>query len=268
MIECSSELVEKYLSGISTVVLSNEYGIHYSTIRNILLKNGIKLRSNKENSRKYTVDHNAFSDILSESQAYWLGFLFADGYVSSVNGKRVGLSLKRDDREHIEKFRVFLKSDYPICDYVSSGYTNTNYSRIVISSDQLYDNLVSYGVKEHKSNILTFPTYMTDELTRHFIRGYVDGDGCITSNGNSYCLKIMGTIEFLNGVKDYLISQDVYKRCRFEKRKEECVVQSMNMFGETAYHTISLLYNNSTIYLDRKHILAQKALEYFSRLYR
>lgn len=80
--------MELYNSGLSTVKIGKMFGKHYSTVRNILINNGVKLRSNKINSRKYTINENYFKNIDTEEKAYWLGFIYADGYISNVGSKK------------------------------------------------------------------------------------------------------------------------------------------------------------------------------------
>ena len=58
--------------------------------------------------RKYNLNENFF-DELNEKSAYWLGFLYADGYVSSYENS-IGISLKSEDINHLEKFKNFLNS--------------------------------------------------------------------------------------------------------------------------------------------------------------
>lgn len=50
--------------------------------------------------------HN-FEIIDTEEKAYWLGFLYADGSVSSSEDK-IELGLAEQDMHHIEKFRDFI----------------------------------------------------------------------------------------------------------------------------------------------------------------
>lgn len=267
MIIYPDTLIEEYVNGSSTVKLSEKYNIHHATIRDYLVRNGIVMRSNKDNSRRYSVNHEAFSSIDSEKAAYWLGFLYADGYVSSVNGKRVGLSLATKDEGHIVKFADFIQSNYPIGHYMASGYSNSKYSRLIIASDKMYDDLVKHGVVEHKTTILKYPTDIPDELERHFIRGYVDGDGCVTYNGNSYSMSVVSTNDFLDGCIDFFNRKGVYKHSKRENRFEECPAISLRLTGETAYLVMKLLYEESSVYLDRKYERVQSAINYFSRLY-
>ena len=63
---------------------------------------------------KHYVNHDYF-EVLTEESAYWLGFIFADGYIDSSpleeNKKsRYGfeISLKGSDAEHLHKFNEFM----------------------------------------------------------------------------------------------------------------------------------------------------------------
>ena len=73
---------------------------------------------------KYSYDSNFFEKIDSEAKAYWLGFLYADGYIhrNYKNGKiksmSLELSLKSEDRAHLENFLRDIRSNVPIKDKV------------------------------------------------------------------------------------------------------------------------------------------------------
>ncbi|MGM9535052.1 MAG: hypothetical protein ACI3VR_07355, partial [Intestinibacter sp.] len=60
-------------------------------------------------------NEHIFDVIDTEEKAYWLGFIFADGYIGSTplepNKKSVynfELSLKLEDTSHLEKFKSFI----------------------------------------------------------------------------------------------------------------------------------------------------------------
>ena len=65
--------------------------------------------------RKYKVNEYFF-DTLNEKSSYWLGFLYADGYVRLKDGKsgELKLKLKNTDKNHIQKFLLDIKSEAPI----------------------------------------------------------------------------------------------------------------------------------------------------------
>ena len=59
----------------------------------------------------YTVDSNYFQFINTEEKAYWLGFIFADGYIETPKPNmkytfEICLSCK--DKHHLEKFNIFM----------------------------------------------------------------------------------------------------------------------------------------------------------------
>ena len=54
---------------------------------------------------KYSYNTSIFKQIDTEEKAYWLGFLYADGYVSD---KGVELALKESDYNHLIKFDRFI----------------------------------------------------------------------------------------------------------------------------------------------------------------
>lgn len=254
-----------YSDGMSTLKISKQIGLHYSSIRNILIKNNIPLRNNKENSRKYVVNSMFFDDINTEEKAYWLGFIYADGYITS---NKFGVSLKDIDFHHLEKLNDSLQSTYPIHIYKSnSEWSQNKYCRLLITDDYIINSLINNGVFRNKSKILKPPVNIPKELIRHFIRGYFDGDGGIIKNGNSFYATFMGTdifIEWLN----YIIKNDIgveYKK--LEKRKETDCVISSKYFGNDCYKLICYLYEDSHIYLDRKYERYIKATQKFSQLY-
>ena len=52
-------------------------------------------------ARKYFFNEDFFEIIDNENKAYWLGFIYADGYVSA---KSLVIELHKDDESHIVKF--------------------------------------------------------------------------------------------------------------------------------------------------------------------
>lgn len=84
----------------------------------------------------------------------------------------------------MEKFNKSLESDYPVQSYVvkeGKGAGNTYY-RVFITSKKLAEDLTKYGCHSNKTYDLTFPNkkiFANEDLIRHFIRGYFDGDGSV-----------------------------------------------------------------------------------------
>lgn len=126
-------------------------------------------------SRRYKIhNENFFEEIDSFEKAYWLGFLFADGYNNEKDG-RVIISLQKKDMKFLEKLRAVFYKNRPLY-FIEQ---NRAYSLTINSRKVSYD-LGRLGCIQNKSLKLSFPQNLSSELLSHFIRGYLDGDGCIS----------------------------------------------------------------------------------------
>ena len=213
----------------------------------------------------YKLNYNKFDKIDTEEKAYWLGFLFADGYngVQNIKGKlkpRFELSLKGSDISHLKKFSFFMECKRDIIKLGTSKCCGKTYERcrFLIANQHLHDILYQYGCVHNKSLVLKFPEiniFSNKSLIYDFIRGYVDGDGCLSlvtyKSGNiALDLQIIGTQEFLEKVIQYLgIPKDKYIK---DKRRPNTNTYTIRYIGKTALQVSNLLYEHASIYLDRK----------------
>lgn len=206
-------------------------------------KYGFALRNNQEKNRKYTCDSDYFECINSESKAYWLGFLYADGCVkdSTKTTKMLTISLAACDANHLEKLRQDINATQPINFYrTTGGYkVDAPYCRLSVQNDKLSRDLIRHGCVEHKTDIITPPINMRSDLIRHFIRGYLDGDGsitiCKTKDGVLYKIRFTGTDDLLNWIMDYLIEQKIIQRkYPLTKRHDGQSVSNIEFGGELA----------------------------------
>lgn len=94
-------LLNDFNSGIPIYKLVDKYGFNKNVLAKIINDNG-------GNTTPISFNNKVFSKIETEEQAYWLGFLYADGYVS-LNNNDVELSLKLLDAEHLNKFKKIFK---------------------------------------------------------------------------------------------------------------------------------------------------------------
>src|ERR1022692_4624832 len=123
------ESIELYKTGLPMLKVCSITGISFGPLQQNLQKRNLS-RSNKQNSRKYQVNHNYFHTIDSEEKAYWLGFFYADGYVSRKTSptiqKLIGCSLQESDCNHIEKLKHSLQATYPIGHYINNNSFGEN----------------------------------------------------------------------------------------------------------------------------------------------
>jgi intein/homing endonuclease len=240
-----NEAVIFYEKGYSLTQISKILKIQRQTISIHFKKRNIEV-INFQNIEK--CDSSVFKIIDTEEKAYWLGFLYADGYVSNKNNV-IELSLKLSDKNHLIKFKNFLKATLEV-------KTDSFRCRFSIGSKDLHANLVKLGCIPNKSLILKFPTeeQVPNDLIRHFIRGYFDGDGFIGKYSSTLTCGVVGT-------KDVLLN--IQKYCGFNKFlssqkdwKEEC--KEFRLHSKNAMKFLNILYYNCSIYLDRKYLLYNK----------
>jgi len=130
---------------------------------------------------------------------------------------------------------------------------NRDLIRLSINSTEISKDLckwlkLDFNLKDSrkKSYILQFPDLETEELKWHFLRGYLDGDGCIlfqkchknripACNISSYSTKMLQSKDFCN-----------INCCLGDTKITYC--------GSNAIKFLNNIYNNSTIYLKRKYI--------------
>lgn len=256
----NNEIVDKYLNKAYTIkMLANEYGCNISTIGRLLKRNNITKRLNS----KYSFNEDYFEVINDEHKAYWLGFMYADGYVSSTDND-ILLRLKHDDGYILEELVKDLNSNIPIRYYIGDIVLPQNkirksthyYACFNICNAKLKHDLIKHGCLERKSLVLKFPTTVPNKLLPHFIRGYMDGDGCITNAGKSkngfqnYKVSFCGTKEMLESIKDLFgYNNKLYKRHKDNKNN-----YSLDIGGNVkVLDLLDTLYKDSTIHLKRKH---------------
>lgn len=222
---------------------------------------------------KYKYDDSYFEKIDREDKAYWLGFLYADGCIypikknEKIKAMQLDIALQDKDVDVLEKLKVSLDTNVPIKEkVVNLKGKKHNCVRVRINNTKLCRDLISLGCTPNKSLSLKFPKdLIPKELIRHFIRGYFDGDGCISfsrgkkldkRNGKSYeycsaSVSFIGTEDFTSVLVNILSQHDIF----FKNNKHH---NSGKAFEIRLYSNSQLLsfynflYSNSSIFMKRK----------------
>lgn len=258
-------LFKKHKSTLKVADLLNikRYQVHW-----VLKKNGIR-SSIEEGHRKYTANYNYFQKIDTEEKAYWLGFLYADGCVTSVskNSKRLTLALKSDDVEHVISFKKALQSTHPVYQKtIKTGMMQgKKYCRFSINSLDLCNDLIRKGCTERKSLTLTFPT-LKASLKSAFIRGYFDGDGSVftsvekhwRNNKESVVIhyRFLGTLSFLEKVKEEIGLKGNIRAIKDNQTYELSYKRNKQLMS-----FYNFLYNKSSVFLKRKKEIFDKYIQ-------
>ena len=194
-------IISEYKKGRTLSALGREFGVSYSTIRNLLKRKGIKTQGNKHN---FPRDEFYFSNIDSKEKAYWLGFLYADGCVHS-NSNEISITLK--DRDHLEKFRKAIKSNNKIGESIDKRFSSMpKIYHFSIRDKQLKSDLIKWGCVPNKSLSLTKIPNIPRDFVSHFIRGYFDGDGSLhwLNGTKNFRISFVGTAPFLKDIQKEL----------------------------------------------------------------
>ena len=141
---------------------------------------------------RYSVNHNFFQ-IPNNINCYWAGILAADGNISN---NRVRLYLHQKDCQHIQNFISALESNYKL-------YTYRTACGVEMSSSQMVTNLYTvYNITPKKSLTLLPPNLTNEDHIRSFIRGYMDGDGCISVQQKRCYVGFCGTQNMMKWIKN------------------------------------------------------------------
>lgn len=252
-------ICDLYQRGQTSEKIAGQVGLTKRSVLNALIREGIARRPS--NAKRYNINEYAFSAIKNQETAYWLGFIYADGSVAhpSFTRNRFNLSSSTRDERHLQKFLEFLDCDKPL-------RYRKNYCFVDITNKRFVDDLMRHGVLPRKSlsDILRFPFYIDTQLYSHFMRGYFDGDGSISTfwrkdlkmNADGYFSSsffVCGSPTFIKSYQQVLIEQTkVLPTKRYRKGK-------IDLAGHTGIGNLkkiySFLYNESSVCLERKHLL-------------
>lgn len=232
--ETIQKIIELHNSGKGVTEIGKLLNLDRAAVSRNLKKLGFDTSRN-------TLIKDIFHTIDTEEKAYWLGFLYADGYISKYNQVEVSLALK--DEDHLIKLKKFINTNTKI---IKDDYR----CRLLFCSKELVKDLANLGCVNNKSLILTFPTeeQVPQELLRHFLRGYVDGDGCLCCTEKTQQFSITSTEEFFDGM---------LTRTGWDKNKCNYYLSgkaiTWRCHKDVMPQYLKYLYDDCNIYLNRKY---------------
>lgn len=228
-----------------------------------------KLKHNpKQDERKYNVNDYFLNDV-KEEQAYFLGLMASDGYI--VKFKKCltqpyrAFSLSQSGEhglELINYIRDLLKSN---CKIHYNAKVNSH--TIQISSKILTSKLIEFGITPRKTLTLQFPKQITDDLIAPFMRGYIDGDGCVgiykRGAGEYLNISFVGTKDFI----DYVVPI-IPAKGSINKIKKCKNLYQVGYNGFAAEQIGEWLYKNPNLYCGKKRATYKRYLTDFNPPYR
>ena len=190
-----------------------------------------------------------FEDIKESWQAYFLGFLFSDGYI----GKReVAIKLCHLDEQILIDLKnklgygAICKSKGNLVKHHNGVYLSKDYSVLRIYNVKMIKELEKFGMTKDKTFTIQLPTKI--KHFNHFLRGYFDGDGCLTFTkavDKKYPkIKIASNDLFIKQLSDYLKIGSINKQGKIS-------VLTITKRKDIEYFA-NLIYKDSDICLKRK----------------
>lgn len=252
-------IIEQYLIKKNSNLIGEQFGVSGAAIRRLLRKEKIEIINHR---LRLPRNSNFFENIDNVKKAYWLGIMYSDGYVIE---SKLGLGLGMIDQEHIEKFKQAIGATEHKISYYLPTNSNKYCYEIVLNDQKMYYDLNKLNVVPKKSNLeIPFPDFLQDdELIRHFIRGYYDGDGsfCYSIKNNDFKVSFVGNKTFLTGLRAYLHKEKI--SLTHDKRTK--ATYAFNMRGRNQVKNfLEWLYKDTdtSIRLDRKYNKFQEFLTY------
>lgn len=248
-----TEVFYKYYSeGHSLKETAKHFDVNYRDVLHYMLRYGYYTPKKKLSKKKnLCINQDYFQEINTPEKAYFLGLLFSDGNIrSGLYSKTISIALQSRDKYILDRLKDIICPEKTLNKYKNSY-------KLTVQSDKMYDDLMSYGIVENKSQCNYVYPNIPKEFDRDFIRGYFDGDGCITKKSTGYfVISICSNSKiFLESLKEKLLEYDIKTR----------PIYSTNNNRNSAFHTLyfsggdnklkvrDFFYNGSSIYLIRKY---------------
>jgi hypothetical protein len=240
-------ICQEYIAGLSSIKLGKKWNCHDGTINYILIENGIPRRDRSHQRRKYDIDEYFFDEIDTPEKAYFLGFLYADGgFVRDA----IYLMIQQCDESILFVFNTLLKTNKPVRHYTNN---QREYSKLEIANKRIVGKLQDYGIVARKTHKIRFPQWMPENLVRHFIRGYFDGDGGLNINRKTHkaLVSFSSNEEFCKELHQVLKEKTKIGGTAF-KVKDKNIYRLAICGNNQILRLLDWMYDQSTIHLPRK----------------
>lgn len=216
----------------------------------------------------YNTSLGTYFDVIdSERKAYFLGFFLADGSVSSTG--RFSINIPSTDRNILDELALELNLSTKVI--IRERAARKVQAQLRWTNQQMFNTFKEvYNIlpdKTHHPLLQNLLNKIPDEYKASFIRGFFDGDGCLEADKGVFTFRFVGTdFNFLEQISTYLCNRLPDTSYYFSKKEgKTCFwyVFTLNFHRidkpTKVYTLYNLLYQNATIWLDRKR---QKFISY------
>lgn len=200
----------------------------------------------------YHLNEDYFNNISSHSQAYILGFIYADGSINIKPHYTLRFALALKDIEILNFIKKELSYSGPI--RIKNGY-----ACLAITRKKMIKQIQDLGIIPNKTyNAKSFPR-IPEELFNSFLLGFFDGDGHVnTACKNTYlCFSNNHTV--LEKLQKFFINKFDIKGYLRLRNKKSIYSGMLEIKGSLQISTIfEFIYKDSPFYLKRKKQIADE----------
>jgi len=188
--------------------LADKYGTYKSKITRIAKKFGLRMsheqrsmlcvKSFEKNPNEFNVNHLLFENAKSSEVAYLLGFLWADGCITTPGrGKSIRCKIIKEDADNLKE--TFLKTGNWCINTPKVGNKNPAWKSTTLfytNNKHLFNYLDMMGYRGKNGlspdNIINS---VPSNLRHYWWRGFFDGDGCIYTRGSTIQINFAGPFD-------------------------------------------------------------------------
>lgn len=259
-------IIEDYLKDILSVPkIAKKHQISIQTVYDVLKRENIKFKRGR-NNRKNKFNYHYFDNIDTKDKAYFLGWLYSDGNNYPPTGT-IQLGIQESDINILYTLQSYI-TNTPFEISIYKRDVGKNKAILKLTSKVTSKALEKLGVIQNKTFLLQFPTeeQVPNKLIHHFIRGYFDGDGCISSflgkkdKNPNYSFTVSGSYKFLINCQNVIIKELGLKQTKLIKTGS---IFNMTYGGNKQVSIIfKWLYEDcDDLFLERKKLKFEKLID-------
>lgn len=244
------EIVRLYRSGKSQKEIAQIYNTFNTSIRRVLLRNKVLIRSNSRVNR--LCKHNPFKRN-DEKSDYFLGLLLTDGSISKNTTKSsntICLSLNQRDGYIVEEFRDFVSPKLKL-QKVFQKLNNSYMYAVSFVNTEAEEWLRRKGNFNNKS----FECKIYTPINWNILRGIFDGDGGFhPNNGHLDFFICSKSLVFIEQIKFFLNKEGFYPHIKKRENGNGNSLYYIEIYKiKEVLRLGELMYNNAHIFIKRKY---------------
>lgn len=229
-------------------------------VTRVLKENKVKMKTTRKHIFK---DENFLKKIDEPWKAYFLGLLWADGNISHhLDSYAIRIALIESDAQIVltQLHKKIFKTKVRL-EKVKGGKVNIlgnlcnkkDQLLFRINSKPIFEDLENLGCTQKKSLTIDYPKNMPDEFFWDFLRGYFDGDGCISRS-----FRMISSLSLCESIQKKLmkfkIKSYLYQNGKVYELAVHKKLDKMTIFNN--------FYKDADIFLPRKYLTFKKLFEH------